>query len=72
MLFPAILLSKEVSEMNASFPTEPHGNVSYSILARPVSTRQTRSTVLMLNLTYQMALKSHSFCFSYPDKVSEG
>lgn len=46
--------------------------VKMSILERPVSAQQTRTPVLMLNLTYQMALKSHSFRFSYPDKVAEG
>lgn len=70
-LIPDMPLS-EAGLGNASFPREPREKVSSSILERLVSAQQTRAPALMLNLTYQMALKSHSFRFSYADKVSEG
>lgn len=66
------LALREAGLRSVPFPGQLCGNVSYSILERPVSAQQTRTPVLMLSLTYQMALKSHSFRFSYPDKVAEG
>lgn len=65
------LALREAGLRSVPFPGQPR-NVSYSILERSVSAQQTRTPVLMLSLTYQMALKSHSFRFSYPDKDAEG